>query len=206
MESIQDFYPMSYVIQDHYFHRAKKENYLARAIYKLEEIQKKHRIFKPGDRVLDLGAAPGSWMQLAVSIVGPKGFVIGVDMKPIDHVFPSNVVVLQRDIFAPELVEELKPYAPFDAVVSDMAPSTTGIRCADSARSALLFEQAQHLAEVTLKTGGHFLAKIFQGSEFHALVATAKKTFHKVKIVKPEASRKQSKELYVLAMNIRKLS
>lgn len=196
---------MAYNFRDHYFQRAKKENYLARAIYKLEEIQKRHRVLRSGDRVLDLGAAPGSWMQLTSGVVGPSGLVVGVDLKKIEHVFPRHVVVLQRDIFDPGFEEDMvREYAPFDVVLSDMAPSTCGIKAADSARSELLFERAIQLAELLLRPQGHFLAKIFQGSDFHNLLGETKKRFEWVKVVKPEASKKQSKEIYVLAMRFKK--
>jgi 23S rRNA (uridine2552-2'-O)-methyltransferase len=196
---------MSYRVQDHYFHRAKKENYLARAIYKLEEIQKKHAILKLGQRVLDLGAAPGSWMQLTSSIVGPGGLVVGVDLKEIKHSFPPHVVIFQKDIYEPEFLETLqRDYGPFDVVLSDMAPSTCGIKAADSARSELLFEQALHLAMAVLKGDGHFLAKIFQGSDFHVILQEVKKHFGRVKVVKPDASKKESKEIYILAMRFKK--
>lgn len=196
---------MSYAFQDHYFHKAKKEHFLARAVYKLDEIQKRNKLLRPGDRVLDLGAAPGSWLQLTSRIVGSKGMVIGIDIKSIDQSFPDNVVLLKRDIFEPGFLEELAAlYAPFDVVLSDMAPATSGIRVADSARSALLFEQALAAARMTLKRNGHFLAKIFQGSDFHGLLQEVKKEFEQVKVVKPAASRKQSKEVYILAMRFRK--
>jgi 23S rRNA (uridine2552-2'-O)-methyltransferase len=196
---------MTYAFQDHYFHRAKKEHFLARAVYKLEEIQKRYKLLKPGNRVLDLGAAPGSWLQLTSVIVGARGLVVGIDIKNIDHSFPDNVVLLQRDIYDPGFVEELaREYAPFDVVLSDMAPATTGIRVADSARSALLFEQAIEVVRMTLKPNGHFLAKIFQGTEFHQLLPEVKKAFTSVKVVKPAASRKQSKEVYILALGFKK--
>lgn len=194
-----------YPIRDYYFQRAKKESYLARAVYKLEEIQNKYNLLRPGNRVLDLGAAPGSWMQLTSRIIGPKGFLLGVDLQKIGHSFPGHVRVLQRDISEPEFGEELiREYAPFDVVLSDMAPSTSGIRVADSARSALLFEQALELARKTLKPQGHFLAKIFQGSEFHSLLESVKMVFGWSKVVKPSASRKNSKEIYILAMRFKK--
>ncbi len=196
---------MTHAYQDHYFHRAKKEHFLARAVYKLQEIQQRHRLLKPGDRVLDLGAFPGSWLQFTCDLVGAKGFVLAVDLKDLTHSFPGNVIILQRDILEPAFPKELADrYAPFDVVLSDMAPATSGIRVADSARSALLVEQALQVARLTLKPNGHFLAKIFQGSEFHDLLLEVKKAFRQVKVVKPAASRKQSKEVYILALNYKK--
>ena len=196
---------MSYAFQDHYFHRAKKEHFLARAVYKLEEVQKRYKLLKPGNRVLDLGAAPGSWLQLTSTIVGAKGLVVGVDIKAIDQTFPGNVIILQRDISQPGFAEELAgQYAPFDVVLSDMAPATSGIRVADSARSALLFEHALELIKATLRSNGNFLAKIFQGSEFHQLLPEVKKAFTSVRVVKPAASRKESKEVYILGMGFKK--
>lgn len=192
---------MPHTYQDHYFFKAKKDGFLARAVYKLEEIQKKYRLLRPGFRVLDLGAAPGSWLQLIQKAIGPKGLAVAVDVKPIDHRFSRNVITFQRDIFDSGFVEELtSQYAPFDAVLSDMAPSTTGIRSADSARSALLFERALDVALRSLKPQGHFLAKLFQGSESAALIAALKRHFARVKVVKPDASRKDSREIYILAM------
>lgn len=196
---------MTYKFQDHYFQQAKKQHYLARAIYKLKEVQEKYKILRPGDRVLDLGAAPGSWMQYTCEVVGPKGLVVGVDLKAIEHAFPAHVVAIQRDIFSDDFVVELtQQYAPFDVVLSDMAPATSGIRVADSARSALLFEEALKLARLTLKARGHFLAKIFQGPEFHDLLSQVKTLFDWVKVVKPDASRKISREIYILAMRFKK--
>jgi len=195
---------MPHKYQDHYFHRAKKEHYLARAVYKLEEIHGKHQLLRPGNRVLDLGAAPGSWMQLTSRIVGPQGLLLGVDLKVIDHPFPSHVVVLQGDIFDATFIEELqRKFAPFDVILSDMAPATSGIRVADSARSALLFERTLELVKLMLRPQGHFLSKIFQGSEFHDLLLQVKKMFSRVKVVKPDASRKESKEIYILAMHFK---
>ncbi len=198
------FEGMSHPYQDHYFHRAKKEQYLARAVYKLQEIQAKHRLVRAGDRVLDLGAAPGSWMQLTSRLVGSKGLVVGIDLQPISHPFPDHVVTLQQDIFDEAAINDvLHRYSPFDVVLSDMAPKTSGIKSADAARSELLFERALDLACRSLRPGGHFLAKIFQGEEFHVLLLKAKRLFRRVKVVKPDASRKQSREIYILAMEFK---
>jgi 23S rRNA (uridine2552-2'-O)-methyltransferase len=194
-----------FTFQDHYFHRAKKEHYLARAVYKLQEVQKKYKLMRRGDRVLDLGAAPGSWLQFVCQTIGQSGLAVGVDIKQVEHRFPKNVVTLEGDIFESEMVDQLiKNHAPFDVVLSDMAPVTSGIRVADSARSARLFEQALLIAGSTLRPQGHFLAKIFQGSEFHEVLSEVKKQFGWVKVVKPDASRKISKEIYILAMRFKK--
>ncbi len=196
---------MGYPYRDHYFHRAKKERYLARAIYKLEQIQKKYKILKRGFRVLDLGAAPGSWIQFTERLVGPKGLVVGVDLQPITHPFPPHVVTLQKDIFDPDIPETLAAeYGPFDVVLSDMAPKTSGIKVADAARSELLFERAFQVAHHVLRPGGHFCVKIFQGDGFHSLFAETKRRFRRVKAVKPDASRKQSREIYILAMEFKR--
>lgn len=195
---------MAFTVRDHYFHKAKKEHFLARAIYKLEEIQKKYSILRPGNKVLDLGAAPGSWIQLAERSVGPSGLVLGIDLKPIEHNFPKHVITLQGDINDRDFVDSIiREKAPFDIVLSDMAPSTSGVKVADAARSALLFERALEIALGALRPGGIFLAKIFQGNEFHQLLAEVKKHFEKTRVVKPEASRKQSREIYILALNLR---
>ena len=195
---------MAFNVQDHYFRKAKKEHFLARAFYKLEEIQKKHRILRKGQRVLDLGAAPGSWIQLAAGAVEPSGLVLGIDLKPIEYAFPKHVITLQGDIFDREFVDaSLGGYVPFDVVLSDMAPSTSGVKVADAARSALLFERAFEIALAVLKPGGTFLAKIFQGSDFHDLLLEVKLRFHQTRVIKPDASRKQSKEIYILALNLK---
>ena len=195
---------MAFTVQDHYFRKAKKQHYLARAVYKLEEIQRKYKILRVGYRVLDLGAAPGSWIQLARGVVGQSGLIVGIDLKPIEHPFPNRVVTLQGDIFEREFVEAaLRDYIPFDVVLSDMAPATSGIKVADSARSALLFERAFEIAAYVLRPGGTFLAKIFHGSEFHQLLAQLKKEFGLTRVIRPQATRKQSREIYILAMNLK---
>ena len=195
---------MTYIVQDHYFLRAKKESYLARAFYKLEEVQNRYKILRPGNRVLDLGAAPGSWLQLTAGIVGRSGLVAGIDLKPVDHSFPDHVLTFQGDIFDQDFVAAIcEQLAPFDVVLSDMAPSTSGIRVADSARSALLFERALEIARFALKPKGNFLGKIFHGSELHPILADIKKHFAQVRVVRPDATRKQSKEVYILAMHLK---
>ena len=195
---------MPYKLRDHYFQKAKKEGYLARAVFKLQQIQDKHRLVRRGDRVLDLGAAPGSWTQLASELAGPQGRVVAVDFKPVDGRGAKNVAVLERDVYDPELGAALEESGPFDVVLSDMAPATTGIRVTDCSRSAALFERALDLTEVLLRPGGHFLGKLFNGEDFHEIHRRAKLLFEQVKVVKPDASQKSSKEIYILAMRFKK--
>jgi 23S rRNA (uridine2552-2'-O)-methyltransferase len=186
--------------QDYYFDRAKKEGFHARSVYKLEEVDRRVGLLKPGQRILDLGCHPGSWLQYCAQAVGKRGLVVGVDTRRVFLQLPPYVHLIQADIFdlAPADLHRFSP--EFDVVLSDMAPNTSGIRTADSARSALLFERALSLADELLRTGGHFFGKIFQGSDFDALVQELKRRFRRVRGIKPRATRKQSKEIYLLAM------
>jgi 23S rRNA (uridine2552-2'-O)-methyltransferase len=186
--------------RDHYFDRAKKEGFRARSVYKLEEADRRVGLLRPGQRVLDLGCHPGSWLQYCARAVGKNGLVVGVDTRRVSLEMPPQVHVLQADVFdlAPA---DLRRFSPeFDVLLSDMAPDTSGIRSADSARSALLFERALSLADELLRPGGHFFAKIFQGSDFDTLVQELKKRFRRVRGIRPRATRKQSKEIYLLAL------
>ena len=143
--------------QDHYAIRAKKENYPARSVYKLKEIQHRYGLISAGDRVLDLGCAPGSWLQLAAELVGARGAVIGIDLKPVTVKLPDHAVAYTGNILEddPELEQHLD--LPFDVVISDMAPATTGHRDVDAARSLQLCEAALAIAQKRLRTGGRFL-------------------------------------------------
>jgi 23S rRNA (uridine2552-2'-O)-methyltransferase len=186
--------------QDHYARRAQKENYAARSVYKLAEIQKKHRIIKKNDRVLDLGCAPGSWMQFAVEQTGPGGRVVGIDLKPVLLALPGNVQVIVGDI--EQLMQEGHPVLnePYGVVLSDMAPATIGLKHVDAARSFLLCETALRTAEQVLKPGGHFVVKIFQGEDFKAFCDRVKTRFDRMHIFKPQSSRKGSKEIFIIGL------
>ena len=187
--------------QDHYFIRARKDGFRARSIYKLQEIDRRVRLLKPGQRVLDLGCYPGSWLQYCARVVGTRGLVVGVDARKIFFEFPQHVQFIQADVLK-LFPEDLHPFSRlYDVVLSDLAPSTTGIRNVDSARSALLFERAVYLADSLLIPGGHLLGKIFQGSQFDAILRELRTKFRKVRSFKPQAVRKRSKEIYLLAMD-----
>ncbi len=181
---------------DKYFKRAREQGFAARSVFKLEEIDRKLRLIRPGHRVLDLGCRPGSWMQYAVSVVGPKGAVVGIDRDPLPAPI-AGTRVLVGDLFKAADAELLGDLAAFDVVLSDMAPDTTGVRSTDQARSAALFEEALARAERLLAPGGGFVGKIFQGPDFQTLRQRMTKRFQEVRIVKPDSSRAQSIEIYL---------
>ncbi len=194
-----------YDARDRFFRQAKKEGLRARSAYKLEEIQERFKLLKSGDRVLDLGAAPGGFLQIAARAVGPRGFVLGLDLEEIPAL-PPPVVTWVADAFTPELLERLRKEggAPYHAVLSDLAPKTTGIHSMDEARSVALAERALGLALEVLRPGGAFVVKVFMGGDFESYVAQCKKAFVKVRNVKPEASlARHSKEVYIVAQEPR---
>jgi 23S rRNA (uridine2552-2'-O)-methyltransferase len=183
-------------LHDFYFLKAKKEGFLARSIYKLQEVQEKYHIMKSGDWVLDLGAAPGSWTQYASKIVGATGRVVAVDLQPI-RCSGGNIITLQQDAFD-SLPEGLLPAEGFQAILSDMAPKTSGHRELDHMRSMALVEQALNTAMRLLTREGTFFCKVFQGKDLPAFVEQCKKAFDVVKLIKPKGSRSESVEIFVL--------
>lgn len=186
---------------DHYSDSARKEGYAARSVYKLSELDAKHRILRPGARVLDLGAAPGSWSQYVAKAVGPRGLVVAVDFSRLEALAPlQNVVAVEGDFTEEATVRAVAEYAPFDVVLSDAAPSTTGNRTVDTARSAALVESIIASLPVLLRPGGTLLAKVFQGGEEQALLASLKERFDAAKMPKPKASRDESFETYLLGI------
>lgn len=191
--------------QDKYFKRAKKENYAARSVYKLKEMDKRFKLFKKGQTVLDLGAAPGSWTQFAGEKVGKSGHVLGVDIQETKHSFPENITFLQADVFndSTELLEAMEPHRPFDLIISDMAPKTTGIKFADQAASLELCERAFEVALKYLKKGGHFTVKIFDGPETKDFRDMIRPHFEKIKNFKPYSSRAESKEFFIVALGFK---
>jgi len=188
--------------KDRFHRQAKKEGFRARAVFKLEEIDRKHDLFRRGMNVCDLGCAPGSWLQYAAGRVGPGGMLVGIDRRPIDLALP-NLRALVGDVFQVSREELLGELDGFDVVLSDMAPDTTGIRHVDQARSEALFERALELAETTLVHGGNFVGKLFQGPDFQRLVARCRAEFAAVKMEKPRGSRTESIEQYVVARGFR---
>ncbi len=189
---------------DIFYKNAKKNNFASRAIYKLSEIDQRFQLLRKGDRVLDLGAAPGSWMQYALTAVGFEGSVTGIDLLPLKIPLPRNGRFIQGDI---REVPEAELFGPeggqFDVVVSDMAPNTTGVKFTDASRSAALVLLAIEMTDRLLKPGGKFVAKIFLGEDFDESLQLLKSRFVRFKVVKPESSRQESKEVYLVGWDHR---
>ena len=190
-------------LNDPYVARAKREGYRSRAAFKLLEIDEKFHILKPGQKIVDLGAAPGGWSQIAARKVGPKGRIVGIDLLPIDPM--PGVEFIQLDFLdesAPGKLMEMLG-GPADLVMSDMAANTTGHKKTDHLRIIGLAETAIYFAREVLAPGGAFVAKVFQGGTENQLLGDLKRDFAVVRHVKPAASRADSAELYVLATGFR---
>ena len=185
---------------DHYTRQAKKENFAARSVYKLQEIQKKHHILNRGARVLDLGCAPGSWMQFASRSVGPDGRLVGIDLNPVTVALPDNATAITGDVADLECHLARLEMTRFDVVLSDMAPATTGNRHADEARSVGLCEAALAIADLVLVTGGSFVCKIFQGGDYKAFTDAVKQRYNRQTATRPQSTRKASREVFVIGL------
>ena len=193
-------------LNDPYVAQAKAKGYRSRAAFKLIELDDKFHFLKPGARVLDLGAAPGGWSQVALARVGAKGRVLSVDILDIDPM--AGVEVMKLDLMSAEAPAAIRAAlsGPADIVLSDMASPTTGHRATDHVRTTALFETALELAEDVLKPGGAFVGKVFQGGAAPELLLRLKRSFRDVRHVKPPASRAESVELYLVAMGFRSIS
>ena len=193
-------------IQDYYFQQAKKEKYLARSVYKLQEIDQKFHFFNFGDFVLDLGASPGSWTQYILSKIGPRGTILALDVQllKISH---RQIIFAQKDILqisSNKLNDILVEYGlpkKFNVVTADLAPKTSGIYEVDSQGSLELAQKSFQLAQKFLIDGGNFVTKIFESPEAHSFFQEVKLYFQKSKIFKPKASRKESREFYIVGMS-----
>jgi 23S rRNA (uridine2552-2'-O)-methyltransferase len=182
---------------DVFFNKAREGGYAARSVFKLEDIDRRYRVIRRGERVLDLGCRPGSWLKYAAGVVGPHGVVVGLDRSELPAPVPG-ARALVGDVFTTTDEELLGDLRAFDVVLSDMAPDTTGIRGTDQARSAALVEEALARAERLLAPGGAFVAKIFQGPDVAAIRKRMAERFSEVHLYKPEASRASSTELYLV--------
>ncbi len=187
---------------DSYTLRARKEGYPARSVYKLEEINQAHRIIKPGDSVLDVGAAPGSWTLFTHrELLKGNGRIVSVDLNPLSlDPVPPTVTTFVGDAFSREIREKLVEMGPYDAIISDAAPMTTGNRTVDTTRSEWLAEQVVFLATEQLKTGGNLVIKIFQGGGQEEVLRNMRTIFRKAKAFKPKACRDDSFEIYLIGL------
>lgn len=191
--------------REHFYKEAKRVGYRARSAYKLRQIQSKYRILKKGNIVVDLGAAPGGWSQVAKEIVGEEGTVIGMDISPIKPI--KGVTFLEGDITEEISIKELidiLEQKKADVVLSDMSPDISGNYSIDQARSIYLSEQALTTAEIILKNNGNFLCKVFSGEELKDFIENIKVKFQSVRSFSPPASRKSSSEIYIVAKSFKK--
>ena len=194
--------------QDYYFKKAKKENYPARSVYKLEEAQLKYKFLKGGQRVLDLGCHPGSWSLYAAKILGERGMVVAADLQRTNLVVQkphAEIHWLCYDVYSEEFVDFLKKNWPgFHVVLSDMAPHTTGSQYADHQQSLQLARRVLDLAALFLHENGTLYCKVFQGEDFPEFLQACKPLFATVKVVKPKSSRTESREVFVLGRGFRR--
>ncbi|MEJ5293079.1 MAG: RlmE family RNA methyltransferase [Candidatus Methanosuratincola sp.] len=193
------------VLGDYYYREAKRRGFRSRSALKLLEICRRFRIMKRGDTVLDLGAAPGGWLQVASRLVGDEGVVIGVDISEIDPLPYKNVVLLRGDARSPELHEYITKASGgmVDVITSDMAPRFTGIHDVDHGRQILLAGIALELADKLLRPGGRMVIKVLMGSDFDAFRREVQARFSDVRIFKPSASRDSSSEVYLVCRGYR---
>ena len=187
---------------DHYTKQARKDRYPARSVYKLQEIQRRFKVIGKGARVLDLGCAPGSWLLYAAELTGPVGQVVGIDIKPVDIKLPAHVSVYTGDILDSDIGLGDMAHLPFDVVLSDMAPATTGQKDVDAVRSLNLCEAALDVGLKLLKPGGSFVCKIFHGRDTKDFTNKVKKHFRQLKNFKPQSSRKASREIFIIGVGL----
>jgi 23S rRNA (uridine2552-2'-O)-methyltransferase len=191
--------------REYYYKKAKEENYRSRATYKLVQVNEKYGFIQRNDIVVDLGAAPGGWIQAARKMTGKNGFVLGVDLKPIDPFTQEYVRTIVADLTESGIVEEIRSFLPreADVVISDAAPNITGVWEVDHARQIDLATKALEIAQCILRASGNFFVKVFEGDLLNDFIQTVKNLFETVKIVKPQASRAKSSEMYLLALGLK---
>jgi len=191
---------MGFKVKDHYFKKAKQENYVARSVYKLEEIDQKYKILKKGSCVLDLGYYPGSWTQYASKVILPGGRLVGIDIQEVNRKIEliSNVSLFQKDINDVKDLNELGVDDKFDVIISDMAPKTTGIKSVDQARSMQLVEMVYYHLPNFLKVDGNFVIKVFDSHEAQQFLKDQKKVFKEFNLLKPKSTRSVSKEFFAI--------
>ena len=191
--------------REYYYRKAKKEDYRSRASYKVLQANQRYEFMNLSDVVLDLGAAPGGWLQIAREVVGQNGFVLGVDIIDIEPLDYNNVVTIVGDIRKPETIRRIKAILPrpADAVISDVSPNISGIWEVDHARQIELADCSRQISLAVLKPKGNLFVKTFQGDLFNQFLKKVRRSFYNVKVVKPKASRNESAEVYILGLYLR---
>ncbi len=189
-----------FVVKDSFYNKAKKEGFRARSAYKLDEIQQRFRLIKRGDAILDLGAAPGSWLQVESALTGEKGLVVGIDILPVDPLPTPNVILRKSDIRELNVGELLvrTGISAFDVITSDIAPNLSGIKEVDDANVRDLFAAVLRVVKEGLKKQGNFLIKLFFGPQLRGVTADLEPLFSRVTTFKPKASRGASSEIYLV--------
>ncbi|BAI79534.1 cell division protein methyltransferase FtsJ [Deferribacter desulfuricans SSM1] len=194
-----------YKRKDGYYKKAKHEGFRSRAAYKLSEINNKYRIIKKGDKVLDAGCAPGGWSQAAISIVGDKGLVVGIDILDISPIEAKNFYFIKGNLLDKETLKKSAEICKeYDTVISDAAPNTTGNKLTDHVNSLELVSTVFNFAKEVLKPEGNFLFKLFDGEDREDFIKQLRTSFKKVKIIRPDATRKNSFEIYVVCQGFKK--
>ena len=194
--------------RDAFYRKAKREGYRSRAVYKLKEIDRKFRILRRGQAVIDLGAAPGGWLQYVAETIGNKGTVIGVDIKEITPLPYENVKTLKADVFQENIEKQILKLlgSKADVILSDLSPQISGVWEVDVARSVAICERVVELSRKLLKKDGKLVMKIFEGIDTKRILSLLKRDFSFIKLFKPTASRKKSSELYIICLGYRKFS
>ncbi|EFW38868.1 SAM-dependent methyltransferase [Treponema phagedenis] len=191
-----------YAKADFWTKKAFSEGYPARSVYKLEEINKKFKLFSPSDKILDLGAAPGSWTSFVLRRMTPNAMICAVDLKPLaENIIDERLHFFQGDLYSKQIIQSVKELGPYNAVICDAAPATTGNKTVDTARSLGLVELAVFYAQEMLVKGGNFTVKIFQGGDRQQLLKDMRNIFDTVKTFKPQACRSSSFETYLIGLN-----
>ncbi len=191
---------MNFKVKDFYFNKAKKENFVARSVYKLEEIDQRFKIINLGDSILDLGYHPGSWVQYCAQKAGPQGKIVGIDVRDVNKKLLTlkNVTLLQKDIFEVESPLDLGLSGPVDVLLSDMAPNTMGIKSVDQDRSLNLVEAVFHFMPKVLRPGGNLVIKVFDSAQAQKFLKEQKTLFVSYDFLKPKSTRTVSKEFFVI--------
>ena len=187
---------------DHYARQARDEKWLARSVFKLQEMDKKYRLIRRGDRLLDLGCYPGSWSQYGIKTVGSEGEVVGIDLTPPGRLSCPNFRFIEHDILTIDTGWLAREVGPRDVVISDLAPQTTGISGTDVSRSMLLATRALDIACLLLKKKGNFVCKVFEGEDLKAFRLELSTHFRKTQTVRPRATRKRSREVYLVGLGL----